>query len=134
MLLILPKLTPRPALTAAALVPEISFDHDDNLQAETDALLPLFDKMPPVSVYIKDEPILKTGTNIETGAAYTPCFNQQFPNIFVKKIFYQKANRKQLVNALKHELTHAWLCRQRITAGHDARFRQKFTEVGGFGN
>ncbi|HEX9961226.1 MAG TPA: SprT-like domain-containing protein [Pyrinomonadaceae bacterium] len=111
------------------------FEHDRNLQAETDALLSLFDNMPPVPVYLKDEPILKSGTNTERGAAYTHCYSQELPTIFVKKIFYQKTNRKQLVNLLKHELTHAWLCRQRsMSSGHDASFRQKFTEVGGFGN
>jgi hypothetical protein len=110
------------------------FERDAKLQAETDALLPLFDKMPPVPVYLKDEPILKSGANTERGLAYTDCYGQARPAIFVKKIFYQKNNRKQLVNALKHELTHAWLCRQGIMSGHDERFRRKFKEVGGIGN
>src|SRR4051812_32340751 len=46
-------------------------ERDDNLQAEMDALLSLFDQMPPVPVYLKDEPMLKAGTNTERGAAYT---------------------------------------------------------------
>lgn len=117
------------------VVSEIQFDSDKNLQAAADALLSLFDNMPPVPVYLKDEPILKSGTNTERGAAYTQCSRQALPTIFVKKIFYQKTNRKQLVNLLKHELTHAWLCRQRaMSVGHDAAFREKFTQVGGFGN
>jgi len=110
------------------------FQRDNNLQAESDALLSLFDAMPPVPVYLKDEPMLKTGTNTETGAAYTHCYSQEFPTIFVKKIFYQKANRKQLVNLLKHEMTHAWLCRQQLMSGHDENFRRKFKQIGGFGN
>ncbi len=110
------------------------FDVDENLQAETDALLSLFDQMPSVRIKIKEEPILSSGTNTERGVAYTNCENHGFPTIFVKKIFYQKANRKQLTNILKHELTHAWLCRQQLMAGHDERFREKFTQVGGFGN
>lgn len=111
-------------------------ERDDKLQAETDALLPLFDKMPQVPVYLKDEPFLKQGgTNTERGAAYTHCDRDEFPSIFVKKIFYQKANRKQLINALKHELTHAWLCRQRLmSVGHGPLFRRKFSQVGGVGN
>lgn len=114
---------------------KLDSEHNDNLQTEADALLPLFDNMPRVPVFIKDEPILKSGTNTETGAAYTHCYPREFPAIFVKKIFYQKANQKQLVNALKHELTHAWLCRQGLmSVGHNEVFRQKFTEVGGFGN
>ena len=107
---------------------------DEKLQNETNALLSLFDNMPAVPAYIKDEPILKSGTNVEKGVAYTICEPKKNPTIFVKKIFYQKANRKQIVNILKHELTHAWFCRQGITAEHDARFRKKFKEVGGFGN
>jgi hypothetical protein len=115
--------------------PADNFEHDENLQAETDALLPLFDQMPKVPVYLTEEPILKSGTNTETGAAYTHCYPREFPIVFVKKVFYQKANRIQLVNALKHELTHAWLCRQGLmSAGHNELFRRKFTEVGGFGN
>ena len=110
------------------------FEHDDNLQAEADALLFLFDKMPPVPVYLKDEPMLKTGANTERGAAYTHCYSNRLPTIFVKKIFYQKANRKQLVNLLKHELTHAWLCRRQLMSGHDDNFRKKFKQVGGVGN
>lgn len=110
------------------------FDRDDKLQAETDALLALFDNMPPVPVYLTDEPILKKGTNTETGFAYTHCYGHDTPSIFVKKIFYRKNNQKQIVNALKHELTHAWLCRQGVMWGHDERFRKKFRQVGGFGN
>jgi hypothetical protein len=112
-----------------------SFETNDNLQSATDALLPLFDNMPRVPVYLKDEPMLKTGTNVERGAAYTHCFRNESPAIFMKKVFYQKANRLQLVNALKHELTHAWLCRQQLmSVGHGAAFREKFTQVGGVGN
>jgi hypothetical protein len=109
-------------------------EFDNNLQAESDALLSLFDEMPPVPVYLKDEPVLKAGTNTETGAAYTHCYGQELPTVFVKKIFYQKANRKQLVNLLKHEMTHAWLCRQRLMSGHDDNFQRKFKQIGGFGN
>ena len=110
-------------------------ERDTKLQAETDALLPLFDRMPSVPIYVKDEPKLKAGTNTEKGAAYAFCDAPNSPIIFMKKGFYQKANRKQLINALKHELTHAWLCRKGLPSeGHDAKFRQKFKKVGGFGN
>ena len=119
-------------------VPDPRFEraaHNDKLQAETDALLPLFDRMPSVPIYVKDEPMLKAGTNTDKGAAYAFCDAPNSPLIFMKKIFYEKASRKQLVNALKHELTHAWLCRKGLPSeGHDSRFRQKFTQVGGFGN
>lgn len=110
------------------------FESDKKLQAEADALLSLFDNMPSVKIYLKDEPIVKGGTNVENGVAYNVCENRNSPTIFVKKIFYRTANRKQLVNILKHELTHAWFCRQGIVAEHDARFREKFKQVGGFGN
>lgn len=115
-------------------VSDVKVETDKKLQGETDALLSLFNNMPSVPIYIKDEPILKSGTNVEKGVAHTVCESKNNPIIYVKKIFYQKANRKQLVNILKHELTHAWFCRQGITADHDARFRKKFKEVGGFGN
>ena len=108
-------------------------ERNAKLQSDADALLSLFDKMPSVSVYLKDEPI-QGGANIEDGVAYNVCEDHKNPTIYVKKVFYAKANRKQLVNILKHELTHAYFCRQGIQAGHDERFRQKFTEVGGFGN
>lgn len=121
--------TPSPTQT-----PNKQFEADAKLQSESDKLAPLFDKMPPVPVFLKDEPIIKNGTNTERGVAYTVCENKDQPTVFVKKIFYQKANQKQLTNILKHELTHAWACRQRIAAGHDARFKQKFKQVGGFGN
>ena len=111
-----------------------TFESDDKIQAETDALLPLFDNMPPVAVFLKNEPVLKTGSSIETGVAYTDCAAHTRPTIFIKKDFYEKTNRKQLVNILKHELTHAWLCRRQLMAGHDALFRRKFAAVGGFGN
>jgi hypothetical protein len=128
---------PSPRLAPFSVEAPVSgeeFERDNQLQAESDALLPLFDAMPPVPIYLKDEPMLKTGTNTETGAAYTHCYGQEIPTIFVKKIFYQKANRKQLINLLKHEMTHAWLCRQRLMSGHDDNFRRKFKQIGGFGN
>lgn len=106
----------------------------ESLQNESDALLPLFDEMPSVAVYVADQPIDKSGSSIEKGVAYTSCERNDKPYIFIKKDFYEKTNRKQLVNILKHELTHAWLCRQNLMAGHDELFRRKFTEVGGFGN
>jgi predicted SprT family Zn-dependent metalloprotease len=104
------------------------------LQANTDELLILFDNMARVPVFLKDEAINKSGTNTERGVAYTLCENFETPKIILKKSFYQKANQKQLTNILKHELTHAWLCRRKQMSGHDERFRQKFNEVGGFGN
>ncbi len=132
--LILLNLAPNTNLTEIVVVsghnPEINAD----LQAKTDEFLALFDRMPPVSVYLKDEPILKSGTNTERGVAYTNCEKGAEPIVYIKKIFYEKANRKQLDNILKHELTHAWLCRQNLSAGHDHRFRAKFIQVGGFGN
>lgn len=110
------------------------FERHDKLQSEADALLPLFDKMPPVAVYLKDAPVIETGSNTERGVAYTNCENFEYPTIIIKQTFYQNANSKQLTNILKHEMTHAWLCRQRQMSGHDERFRKKFSEVGGFGN
>ena len=107
---------------------------DANLQAQADALLPLFDDMPPVKIYVSTAPIIKSGANIESGVAYTECEPGALPLIFVKQDFYQHTNQRQLTNILKHELTHAFFCRQKIAAAHDARFRRKFTEVGGFGN
>jgi beta-lactamase regulating signal transducer with metallopeptidase domain len=110
-------------------------EQSEKLQNETNALLSLFDKkMQIVSVFIKDEPILKSGTEAQQRVAYTICENKTNPTIFVKKVFYQDVNKKQLINILKHELTHAYFCRQGIQAGHDERFRKKFESVGGFGN
>jgi SprT-like family len=108
-------------------------EKDARLQTQADSLLNLFDNMPQVPVFLKDVPILKTGSEVERGLAYAICENKK-PTIFIKKVFYQKNNQKQIVNILKHELTHAWFCRQDIKAEHDARFRKKFESVGGFGN
>lgn len=126
---------PRETLNAEALASGPGFEHDRRLQAETDALLKLFDNMKPVRVYLSDEAVLGAGTNTEKGSAYTHCYRQNIPVIYLKKVFYQKANRKQLVNALKHELTHAFLCRRsEMSAGHGESFQKKFKAVGGFGN
>jgi hypothetical protein len=126
---------PAPSATAAVRAePKQNFERSAKLQTETDALLPLFGKMPPVPVFLKDEIINKQGSSTERGVAYTACENKNQPTIFVKKVFFEKTNRKQLVNILKHELTHAYFCRQGVQEGHDALFRKKFTEVGGFGN
>ena len=108
-------------------------ERDTDLQKATDALLPLFDRMPTVPVYVVDAPILKSGTNVETSNAYTDCDQNRFPFIFVKKNYRQTAHETRLTNTLKHELTHAWLCRQgMMSAGHDAIFRRKLNEVGGW--
>ena len=107
---------------------------DAKLQAESDKLLNLFGKMPSVPVFVRDEAILKKGSETQKSVGYTTCENSNQPFIFIKKVFYERANEKQLTNILKHELVHAWFCRQGIQAGHDERFRQKFKEVGGVGN
>ena len=126
-------ISPTPAKTVAA--PVKKFEKSKKLQAESDALLPLFDKMPFVPVYLSDELIEKEGSNIEKGVAYTTCESSQSPEIMMKKSFFQKANHKQLINILKHELTHAWLCRQnKMSVGHGEPFQKKFKQVGGFGN
>ncbi len=106
-------------------------EKDAKLQREVDALLPLFG-MPSVAVFIKDEPII-AGAFVQAGVAYNICDDRK-PTIIVKKAFYEKANQKQLVNILKHELVHAWFCRLDVKAEHGERFRTKFREVGGFGN
>ena len=89
--------------------------------------------MPSVPVYLTNEPIIKGGSKTEGGVAYNVGESKN-PTIYFKRAFYDKANHKQLVNIIKHELTHAWFCRQGVQAGHDPRFREKFTQVGGFGN
>ena len=125
---------PTPTPVAVNTEKKENFERNMKLQTETDALLPLFNKMPQVPVFLKKEIINKEGSNTERGVAYTTCENKNQPTIFVKKVFYENANGKQLVNILKHELTHAWQCRQETMWGHDERFRRKFKEVGGFGN
>lgn len=123
-------------LPTATVTPDAkrNFERSAKLQTDADALLPLFGKMPQVPVFLKDEIVNKQGSSTERGVAYTACENKNQPTIFVKKVFFEKANRKQLINILKHELTHAYFCRQGAQEGHDALFRKKFTEVGGFGN
>lgn len=114
--------------------PDKRIEKNEKLQRQTDALLTLFGKMPSVPVFVKDEPVVKSGNETQKGVAYAACENKNVPTIFVKKSFYQKANNKELINILKHELTHAYFCLQGIQAGHDERWRKKFTEVGGIGN
>jgi SprT-like family len=109
-------------------------EKNSQLQAKADTFLNLFDNMPTVPFYLKDEPILKTGTNTERGLAYTICEPNNKPTIFIKKVFYQKANQKQLNNVVKHELVHAWFCRKGVQVGHDEQFRKKFESIDGFGN
>lgn len=109
-------------------------ERNSKLQSQADSLLYLFDRMPPVPVYLIDEPVKKGGTNTENGVAYTDCGKNKSPTMYMKKAFYGKGNQKQIVNILKHELTHAWQCRRGGMRGHDVEFRKKFTEAGGFGN
>jgi hypothetical protein len=106
---------------------------NEKLQAKSDSLLPLFDHMLSVPVYLVDEPVIDKGNSTERSAAYTICENKDQPTIFVKKVFYEKWNETVITNILKHELTHAWFCRQEVRAEHDERFRKKFAGVGGFG-
>ena len=113
--------------------PKPKGERNSKLQSDLDSLLPLFDKMRSVPIYLTNEPIQKGEEGKEGGVAYNVC-ERDNPTIFMKRAFYDKGNRKQIVNILKHELTHAYFCRQGIQAGHDARFREKFTQVGGFGN
>lgn len=123
--------TPSPTPTAT---PKLDYEINAKLQIQANSLLKLFGNMPQVPVYIKDEPIIKTGSETQKGVAYTTCVDKRNPTIFVKKVFYQKTNEKQLTNIIKHELVHAWFCRHGEIIGHDDRFRKKFKEVGGFGN
>ena len=109
-------------------------ERNSKLQSQTDSLLYLFDKMPSVLIYLTDEPIIKGGNNVEHGVAYTECGQNKTPTIYIKKIFYDQGNQKQITNILKHELTHAWQCKRGGMRGHDTEFRKKFTEAGGFGN
>lgn len=125
------KTTPTPSPSATL---KLDYETNAKLQLQTNSLLKLFGNMPKVPVYIKDEPIIKTGSETQKGVAYTTCENKKDPTIFVKKVFYLKTNDKQLTNSLKHELVHAWFCRQGEIIGHNERFRQKFKEIGGFGN
>ncbi|HMS43324.1 MAG TPA: hypothetical protein PKE69_24050 [Pyrinomonadaceae bacterium] len=118
---------------AKTTTPKPKGERDAKLQRETDALLPLFDRMRSVPIYLTNEPIQKGEEGKEGGVAYNVC-ERDNPTIYMKKAFYNKGNQKQITNILKHELTHAYFCRQGIQAGHDERFRKKFTEVGGFGN
>lgn len=113
--------------------PKPKGERNSKLQSDLDSLLPLFDKMRSVPIYLTNELIQKGEEGKEGGVAYNVC-ERDNPTIFMKRAFYDKGNRKQIVNILKHELTHAYFCRQGIQAGHDARFREKFTQVGGFGN
>lgn len=128
------KSTPTPISTTTQTPIPKNLQKDEKLQKQADEFLPLFDKMPSVPIFVKDEPVLKTGSETQKGVGYTLCESDNQPVIYLKKAFYQKANQKQLTNILKHELTHAYFCRQGIQAGHDERWRKKFKEVGGVGN
>lgn len=125
---------PQPSETPKVEEPKKDYERNFRLQGQTDRLVKLFGEMPLVPVYLTDEIINKKGTNTERGVAYTTCSEKGKPEIFLKKVFYQKANQKQLVNILKHELTHAWQCHQDLTWGHDEKFYKKFRSVGGIGN
>jgi hypothetical protein len=120
--------------TPVPTVPDFRGQRDAALQAEADRIAPLLGRMPRVGVFVVDEPIEKKGGETERGVAYTTCTPDKRPTVFLKKAFREKANDKQLVNILKHEMTHAWFCSQGVQTGHDARFRAKFREIGGFGN
>lgn len=120
--------TPKP-------IPVKTPEQDLKLQAEADSYLKLFDNMPSVPVYLTNAAVSKSGGKIEKGVAYTTCESAARPEIWFKKDFALKTNQKQLTNIIKHELTHAWLCRQKeMATGHGELFQKKFKSVGGFGN
>ena len=109
-------------------------EYDHSLQARADSLLPLFGGMEPIPFYTIDEPVIHEGSNAERGVAYTVCEGRERPTVYVKKTYFESANRRMLINTLKHEMTHAWLCREGLMSGHDSLFRRKFESVGGAGN
>lgn len=133
--------TPRPVVKpatapapAVSRTPEQKGIKDPEIQKEADRIVPLFGTMRKVEVYIVDEPIESRDASVEPGVAYTVCSPDKVPIIYLKRAFSTKAPKKQMTNILKHELTHAWFCTQGIRTDHDARFRAKLNEVGGFGN
>ena len=116
-------------------IPVKTPEQDLKLQAEADSYLNLFDNMPSVPVYLTNAAVSKSGGKVEKGVAYTTCESAARPEIWFKKDFALKTNPKQLTNIIKHELTHAWLCRQNeMGSGHGELFQKKFKSVGGFGN
>jgi len=121
-------------IPAAAVTPDHKGVRDSKIQAEADRITPLFGSMPKVAVFVVDEPIQPKNIAVEPGVAYTTCSPGKVPTVYVKKAFLTKAPNQQITNILKHELTHAWFCAQGIQTGHDARFRAKLKEIGGFGN
>lgn len=125
------QITPK---STAQNLPTEKLSHDRNLQQQADDLLHLFEFTPSVTVFLTDKPLVKNGNSIERGVAYTTCDQSNKPMVFIKKEFYESVNQIQLTNILKHELTHAWLCRQGLMDGHDANFHKKFKSIGGFGN
>ena len=117
------------------IVPVKTPEQNLKLQNETDSYLKLFDNMPPVPVYLSNAPVNSSGGKVEKGVAYTTCESAARPEIWFKKDFALKTNQRQLTNIIKHELTHAWLCRQNeMASGHGELFQKKFKSVGGFGN
>jgi hypothetical protein len=100
LLMLLSNLTPVvPPITGEIVVSGDRLEREDNLQAEADALLLLFDDMPSVAVYLKDEPILRSGTNTRRGVAYTHCQGNELPSIFVKKFFIKKTTGNNLLTS-----------------------------------
>lgn len=116
----------------AASVPAPIELFDASLQTRADKLATLFGELASVPVYLTESADGETD-DLVRGVAYTRCVVRE-PTIVIKEEFYRRANETQLINILKHELTHAFFCRDGVKAGHDARFREKFASVGGVGN
>ena len=62
---------------------------DPQLQDQINSLLPLFDKMPVVPIFLTDEPILKSGSETQKGVGYTICNTKDNPTIYLKKDFFR---------------------------------------------
>jgi hypothetical protein len=93
------------------------------IQQYADSQLHLFDNMPQVPVYLRDEPM-----NEENPSAgyYDP--NNDY--IVIKRVAYNQVRGGRFREIILHELTHAWVRRQGLDDGlHGPVFRKKLLEV-----
>ncbi|CAN5361506.1 hypothetical protein BH10ACI1_BH10ACI1_02750 [soil metagenome] len=93
----------------------------NNLQEMTDGFLYLFDDMPKVKVLLINEKIDNSRVAAYGGGGF----------IYVKHEHYRTAKYHQLVNTIKHELTHNWIYWKGIKMDdpHGEEFQSKLEQV-----
>ena len=113
--------TPTPTPTAT---PKIDYETDAKLQIQANSLLKLFGNMSQVSVYIKDEPIIKSGSDTQKGVAYAICVTNKQSDYFPQKNLLSKGKSESISQYFKTRTCSRLV----LSAGASGRTRCAFPQ------